>query len=159
MDYDDYATMSDDYVITEDNSNQSIFFSTREMKKDMVIKKANLDWGDMSGDPKDMKHIRKTKPVSDEDYKNHTSKGAVHPPIYRKSRQQLDDTMSSRKSECVGDKCSLKPIKQTVDYTVCPICEQKWVKTCNCDNHDSVCSNNHKWHVINGRVKMGHSHA
>ena len=78
MDNDDYALMSEDYKIIDNNRNTSMtFFSTTEMDRDMSMSKHDIDWNDVSGDPKDfrtaerqsnldMKQIRKTRSVDND---------------------------------------------------------------------------------------------
>lgn len=189
MDLDDYATMSDDYKIVDNNNgNPSTFFSSREMQNDMVIKKEEIDFGDISGNPDDMKHIRRNRIANSDNevsgnsesrFRDHLPRGVdrsnkrndyeeqklirssqVVQNQFRQSKQpqiqQLNEYDETNDS-CSSSACGLKPVKN-VDYTTCPICSNKYVQTCNCQNHDSLCPNNHKWHVKNGVIKLGHSH-
>lgn len=136
---DDYATMTEDYNIVDQSTDTKTFFSWNEMS-DLNIKKEDISWNDISGDPKNMNQIRKSQKIQMDD----TSQFKP-----RKSNQQI----------CGDQGCSLRPVaEKVVDYTVCPICSQKWVATCSCEKHDSVCPNKHKWHVDNGRIKLGHTH-
>lgn len=63
MDIDDYAVMSEEYKIVEEDYQKShtMFFSSREMQSDMVIKKEEIDFADISGNPDDVKHKRRTR--------------------------------------------------------------------------------------------------
>jgi hypothetical protein len=140
MDDDSYATMGDDYKIIEDDNRRthSYFFSSKEMGSEMVIKKEEIDYSDISGDPKDMKQIRRTRIANSDDEVN----GNIN---------------RNKKEECSGSSCTLKPVRN-VDYTICPICEKKYSQTCSCENHDSICPSGHKWHVRNNIIKIGHTH-
>lgn len=205
MDLDDYATMSEDYKIVEDDYRRtpSTFFSSREMQSDMVIKKEEIDFGDISGNPDDMKQIRRTRIANSDNevsgnsesrFRDHLPRGIdrgnnrrnidheeiIEPdsPVLQPRRlirpsQAIQNQFrqpkppqiphlseyEDRRNEgsCSSSACGLKPVKN-VDYTTCPICSQKYIQTCNCQNHDSLCPSGHKWYVKNGVIKLGHSH-
>jgi hypothetical protein len=200
-DDDGYVTMSNDYKINSNSTNEnSIFYNYNQMNDDMVISKASdISLNDMSGNPKDIKHIRSLQQAGELGHKQETGNNnnvcGISPPSKDRSqredrrsqredrserddqRRQRDDRLSQQggylrnttpqysprlsnnNKVCSSDgSCSLRSVKQIIDYTICPICGSKWEQTCSCRNHDSICRSGHKWHTMNGRIKLGHSH-
>ena len=183
MNEDDYVTMSEDYKINEDDYRRtpSLFYNWNEMigSDGVVIQKEDIAWNDISGDPKDMKHIRKTRTLQTEDtygnsdgrYNNNnikefpndysqeedfkSSRRQVRPQQAIQRQYQQNIPLSQQEEKCSSSYCNLRPV---IDFTNCPICSEKWIKSCNCTNHDSMCKNGHKWHVSGNKIKLGHSH-
>ena len=142
MDNDDYETMSEDYTInSSDNNRSNFFYNYSEMQSNMAIRKEELDRNDMSGDPKDMKQIRRTTSVNTDAIGNNR---------YRNPQQN---------QQCSSSVCGTPTLPApTFNYRICPICSGGAVMTCNCTKHDSACAKGHTWHVKNGKIKLGHSH-
>jgi len=44
------------------------------------------------------------------------------------------------------------------DFCICPICKLSAIKICNCINRDSICKNNHIWHIKNNTRVLGSTH-
>lgn len=145
--YDVYETMNDKYQISKHSEIQNenpTFFSIRELSNpDMTLKKNDTHTPVKSTPPVPMTQIRSYRPVLEsQDY-------------------SFTDT---KQSNCNSTMCSIdfssKP-KTTplIDYSLCPICNTKAVKTCRCQKKDSICANHHEWHVDSqGRMRMGLSH-
>jgi|688.fasta_scaffold63965_5 hypothetical protein len=45
------------------------------------------------------------------------------------------------------------------NFCICPICNTSAVSVCNCVNRDSICKNNHTWHIKNNNRLLGHTHS
>ena len=44
------------------------------------------------------------------------------------------------------------------NFCICPVCNTSAVNVCNCVNRDSICKNNHTWHIKNNKRIIGHTH-
>lgn len=136
MDNDDYESLNEDFKVVDGQLRRSHFFTSQEMINDITIPKENIDHDEMIGDPSRGKSIKTSRPAV---YDIHTATSMNTAPRNLHKRGKI-------------------PGRQETNYRVCPICSEPMVATCNCNNHDSVCENSHKWHVKDGKIMLGHTH-
>jgi len=141
MDTEDYESLNESFKVVERKSEGSSYFTSREMVKDISIRKEDISHDEMVGDPYRTKAIKNSRPAV---YDIHSA----------------SSSSTSRGSTSRGSTSTMNnsQFEQKIDYTVCPICSEESVRTCKCENRDSLCKNSHKWHVKNGKIILGHSH-
>lgn len=130
MDYDDYESLNEEFKIVDIQSQRLHFFTSSEMMNDATIPKEEVSSDEMIGDPSRVKSIKTSRPAV---YDIHTATSSNSNKIRSRPREE-------------------------VNYKVCPICSYPASASCNCANHDTICANNHKWHVKNGKIMLGHTH-
>lgn len=145
MDNDDYESLNEDFKIVDSRVRGSQFFTSTDMFKDATIPKADVSYDEMIGDPSRGKSIKNSRPAV---YDIHTASSSSNGPR---------NLQPSKKAPPRQQESTPKP-RPEVNYRVCPICSEPVTESCNCNNHDSVCANNHKWHVKEGKIMMGHTH-
>lgn len=145
MDNDDYESLNEDFKIVDSRVKGSHFFTSTEMFKDATIPKVDISYDEMIGDPSRGKSIKNSRPAV---YDIHTASSSSNGPrnIQPKRAPPRQQESAPKQTHPEGN------------YKVCPICSEPMTASCNCANHDSVCKNNHKWHVKGGKIMLGHTH-
>lgn len=64
------------------------------------------------------------------------------------NESQYNRTENSKGFEVLGN-------KGDSNYYHCPNCNKVAVRTCGCQYKDSLCPNNHSWHLDNGKRQSG----
>lgn len=160
MDNDDYESLNEDFKIVDSRVKGSHFFTSNEMFKDATIPKVDISYDEMIGDPSRGKSIKNSRPAV---YDIHTASSSSNGPrnIQPKKAPRPQEKEHVSWDEMANDPSREKVVKQTrpeVNYRICPICSEPMTASCNCNNHDSICGNNHKWHVKDGKIMLGHTH-
>jgi hypothetical protein len=137
MDTEDYESLNESFKVVQKKNETSSYFTTREMIKDISIRKEDISHDEMVGDTYRAKAIKTSRPAV---YDIHSASSSI----------SIASGMNHRKDNYRNE--------QKIDYRVCPICSEVSIRTCNCENRDSVCKNSHKWYVKNGKIILGYSH-
>ena len=99
-----------------------------------------------------------------DNHKNLDIPGYIHPENFNNNSGKIYKTFTEGKKPKKNEKFKntiLSPNYLIVknNSSKCPICNEIFVKICNCNFNDKKCKNNHTWYTDRkGNIKIGNPH-